>query len=134
MKVALLLCLSTVAAADPLRVEIAPATRTWKREQPVEVRLIVTNDAKTSQTMKVMSCGWDDHWTSNDAELRWRGFDCDKNFAAQVTLAPGKSREWKLPMFASPAAKLGTHALPLTFTPEGLGASKSNRIAIEVTK
>ena len=38
----ILLC-ATTAAASPLKVEMKPATRTWKLNQPVAVRLVVTN-------------------------------------------------------------------------------------------
>lgn len=134
MKLALVLCLSTIAAADPLRVEIKPAATTWKREQKIDVALVVTNPAKQPQTMKVMTCSWGDHWQSSDRELGWIGWPCDENGAGSITLEPGKSRAWKLEMSATKQARLGAHALQLTFTPDGLAPSTSNRVALTVTK
>jgi hypothetical protein len=132
MKLALaLLCCSTMAAADPLRIDVKPATTTWKTNQHIPVELVVSNPAKTAQSMKVMLCSWEDHWKSSDAALTWEPWGCDKNYAADVTLAPGKSRTWKLEMFATAP---GQHSLEMTFTPEGLAASKSKPVVITVTR
>jgi hypothetical protein len=126
MKLALaLVVLSTVAAADPLRVEVKPAKLTWKVKQKVAVELVVTNPAK------VMLCSWEDHWKTSDAALTWEPWGCDKNYAADVTLAPGKARTWKLEMFATAPGK---HTLEMTFTPEGLAASKSKPLVITASR
>lgn len=123
--------LSTAAAADPLQIEVKPATLTWQVKQKVDVELVVTNPAKTAQSMKVMLCSWEDHWKSTDAVLTWERWGCDKNYPADVRLEPGKSRTWKLEMFATAP---GTHSLEMTFTPEGVAASKSKPVVITVTR
>lgn len=132
--VAVVGALGTAAHADPLRVKIKPAKLTWKATTPVEVVLEVANSGKTKQTFQVMSCSWEDHWKSNDPELGWTPWGCDKNAPQAVDLAPGAAREWKLPMFAIATAKLGAHKLKLSFTSQGGSPVWSNQVSITVVK
>jgi hypothetical protein len=131
----LLIFAATPAGAEPLRVDIKPATVRWRPKQRVSVALKITNTTKTMQTFTAWSCSWGDQWRSNDTALTWDPWDCDKNAPTPVGLAPGRSRTWKLDMFAIDTAKLGTHSVRMTFTPEGGGKTlTSNAIAITVVK
>jgi hypothetical protein len=51
-----------------------------------------------------------------------------------VVLAPGKARAWKLEMYAAEKATLGAHSLVMTFTPRGGSPTKSNPVAVTVTR
>lgn len=123
---------ASAAHADPLTVELHPAVSTWHRKQPVDVTLKVTNTSKAAVTFEVMSCSWEEHWRSLDRELAWMPWDCDKNAPSRVELAPGRSREWKLAMFATEAASLGAHPLAMTFTPRGGTPTKSDPVTVTV--
>jgi uncharacterized cupredoxin-like copper-binding protein len=125
---------ASVAHADPLTIEIKPATSTWQQKKPVEVTLKVTNTSKTTVTFEVMGCSWEDHWKSSDRELTWEPWDCDKNAPSRVELAPGKAREWTLPMFATANAKLGAHPLAMTFTPRGGTPTTSSPVTVTVKR
>ena len=122
------------AAADPLRVEITPATLTWKQKTKVDVVLKVSNPSKRKMDLKVMTCSWEDHWKSSEADLTWESWGCDKNYPGVFTLEPGQSREWTLPMFARATLKPGAYPLTMTFTPGNLAPSKSNTVTITVTR
>lgn len=133
--VALVLGFASVAQADGLKISIKPATSKWKVKARVVVTLKITNTGKTMNTFNVWSCSWGDQWVSSDNDLTWEPWGCEKNGPMPVGLAPGKSREWKLEMFAIEAARPGAHKLKMTFTPEGGGKSiTSNEVAINVTK
>lgn len=128
------LLMASVAHAGPLTVEILPATSTWPQGKPVDVTLKVTNTSKADASFEVMSCSWEEHWSSSDRELIWRPWGCDKNAPSTVALAPGKAREWKLSMYAAEKATLGAHSLVMTFTPRDGVPTKSNPVAITVTR
>jgi len=125
---------TTAAHAEPLKVEVVPATLTWQQKKPVEVTLRVSNTSKSEATFQAMGCSWDEHWRSSDRELTWERWGCDKNAPSTVALAPGKTREWKLSMFATAAATLGAHSLAMTFTPRGGTPMKSGAVTITVTR
>ncbi|MBA3465038.1 MAG: hypothetical protein H0T46_34205 [Deltaproteobacteria bacterium] len=133
--VALLLGFASAAQSDGLKVSIKPATSKWKVKARVAVTLKITNTGKTMSTFSVWLCSWGDQWVSSDNDLTWEPWGCDKNAPMPVGLAPGKSREWKLDMFAIDAARPGKHQLKMTFTPEGSGKSiTSNAAAITVIR
>jgi hypothetical protein len=132
---ALVLGFASVAQAGGLEVTIKPATSKWKVKARVVVTLKLTNTGKTMRTFSVWSCSWGDQWVSSNNDLTWEPWDCDKNAPMPVGLAPGKSREWKLEMFAIEAARPGKHELKMTFTPEGGGGSiTSKKVAITVAR
>jgi hypothetical protein len=133
MKLGLLLVsmMSTVAAAEPLKVELAPATLTWKQRQPVKVTVKVTNTSASKVTLRVMSCSWDDQFVSSHPELQWNAWGCDKNALGSYELGPAKSREWSAEMIAT--AKPGSYPLALTLK-QAAGDTKSNTVTITVTK
>lgn len=125
---------ASAAPADPLQIELKPATLTWRPKQPVDVTLKVTNTSKAEVKFEVMSCSWEDHWRSSDRELTWSPWGCDKNAPSRVVLAPGTSREWKLSMYATENAALGAHPLAMTFTPRGGTPTKSGAVTITVAR
>jgi hypothetical protein len=122
----LLLTASTAAAS--VKVEVTPATRTWKLKQAVPVRLVVTNTSAATVRFDMMTCTWDEHWTSSPAALAWEVWGCLANAKERVELAPGAARTWKLDMFAT---QLGDHEWTMTFQPT---QTTSKPLTITVTK
>jgi hypothetical protein len=129
-----LLDVPAVAHADPLQIELRPATLTWRQKQLVDVTLKVTNASKAEAKFEVMNCSWAEHWRSSDRELTWTPQDCDRNVPSPVSLAAGASREWKLSMYATESAAAGAHALAMTFTPRGGAPVKSGAVTITVAR
>ncbi|HEY0251493.1 MAG TPA: hypothetical protein VGC41_08195 [Kofleriaceae bacterium] len=131
-----LLVTSSVTAAEPapspLTVDIKPAITTWHVRKPVAVVLTVENRSKTKQAIVVWLCSWGDNWTSNDADLGWDPWACNKNFEKTETLEPGAAKHWTLSMYAMPTAKRGSHALRLGFTSGGGTTLWSNQVEITV--
>jgi hypothetical protein len=130
----ILVALGAVAHAEPLAVEIKPATLAWRAKVPVAVVLKVANPSKDRQSIKVWLCSWEDNWKSSDPELVWSPWGCDKNYEKTEVLEPGGSKQWTLPMYPAPAAKLGVHALRMGFTSGGGATLWSNEVAITVGK
>jgi hypothetical protein len=128
-----LIALCATAHADPLAVEIKPASTTWRIRVPVDVVLKVSNTSKTRQTIKVWLCSWGDNWTSSDAELTWSPWGCDKNYEKSEALEPGAAKTWTLAMYPAPTAKLGAHTLRMGFNGSGK-VQWSNDVAITVGK
>jgi hypothetical protein len=125
---------ASAAHAQPVRVEVVPASSTWQQRKRVNVTLKVTNVSGAEVKFEVMSCSWDEHWASSDHELKWDRWGCDKNAPSTVTLASGQTREWKLSMFAMQDARPGAHPLAMTFTPRGGLTTRSSAVTITVTR
>ncbi|HEY4179270.1 MAG TPA: hypothetical protein VGM90_20645 [Kofleriaceae bacterium] len=128
----LVAAIASVAAADPLQVDVLPAQTTWTPGKTVDVTLRVTNASTTPQKFLVFSCSWEDSWTSSDPDLRWEPWACDKNVPQTIALAPKAVRSWTLPMFAKTDAKAGPHPLVMTFTPDGAKQTASAPVKITV--
>src|SRR5215470_6415590 len=112
-----LVAVTSVATADPLTVEIKPATLTWKPKQHVDVALRVVNTSSAPVKVGIWLCSWYENFKSSDAELVFDIWGCDKNYAKDYELGPGKAWEQKLEMYAVERAKAGAHELKLGFTP-----------------
>ena len=129
-----LLVLGAVAHADPLTVEIKPATLTWKPNKHVDVALRVVNTSTTTQKFRAWLCSWFKNIQTGDSELVFEPWGCDKNYDKDFELAPGAAWEQKLEMFAVESAKAGAHKLRLGFTPSGGTLRWSNEVAITVER
>lgn len=130
----ILVALAAVAHADPLAVEIKPATLAWRAKVPVDVVLKVSNPSKDRQSIKVWLCSWGENWKSSDPELVWSPWACDKNYEKTEVLEPGGAKQWTLPMFPTATAKPGMHSLRMGFTYGGVATLWSNPVAITVGK
>jgi hypothetical protein len=129
-----LLVATSVASADPLTVEIKPATLTWKPKQHVDVSIRVVNTSTTTQKFRAWLCSWFKNVQTGDPELVFEHWGCDKNYDKDFELAPGKAWEQKLEMFAVESAKAGAHKLRLGFTPSGGTLFWSNEVSITVVR
>jgi len=135
MRILLALVVATsVASADPLTVEIKPATLTWKPKQHVDVAIRVVNTSTTTQKFRAWLCSWFQNVKTGDPELVFEPWACDKNYDKDFELAPGKAWEQKLDMFAVDSAKPGAHKLRLGFTPSGGTLRWSNEVEITVAR
>ncbi len=120
MRILLALAVATsVASADPLTVEIKPATLTWKPKQHVDVALRVVNTSKAPQKIHVWLCSWFENIKLDDPQLVFDPWGCDKNYDRDVELAPGKAWEQKLDMYAVDSATADAHQLRIGFVSSG---------------
>jgi hypothetical protein len=91
---------------NSLRVVVVPAQHFARLKEPFKVELRVENRTATSQTVQVMNCSWDEHWKSSNTNVIWEGWNCYKNFAVPVGIAPGRAyvKELKMVVMESPPA------------------------------
>src|SRR5258705_5672797 len=129
-----LVAVTSAAHADPLSVEVKPATLTWKPKKHVDVALRVVNTSKTKQSITAWLCSWFQNVKSSDPELIFEPWSCDKNYEKKFDLEPGKAWEQKLDMFATDTAKAGAHKLKIGFTPSGGTTTWSPEVAITVER
>src|SRR5215468_12297998 len=100
-----LLGATSVASADPLAVEIKPATTTWKPKQHVDVAIRVVNTSTAPVKVSIWLCSWYENFKSSDPKLVFDIWGCDKNYSKDYELQPGKAWEQKLEMYATDDAK-----------------------------
>ena len=131
--VVIVMALAEIAHAAPRTFEISAATTTWKRGEKVAVTLTYRNTKAGPITISVYNCSWDMHVATVDRQLVWDSWGCEKNAPLKIDLAPGATKSWTLEMYAEKSARVGKHALKLTFAPYGAPAAvPSNDVAITV--
>ncbi|HSY18531.1 MAG TPA: hypothetical protein VK815_09370 [Candidatus Acidoferrales bacterium] len=144
MKPKLILCLAlalsgaTMAFADSdqssaLRVVIIPSTTDVRIREPFSLALRVENPARTNQTIRVMTCSWDEEWQSSNTNVGWTGWDCTANFPIDVTIPPGGAYTNRFEMYIYNL--IPDKALPfrMAFTP--IGSAKkfwSNEVKLHI--
>jgi hypothetical protein len=129
-----LLVATSVVSAEPLSVEIKPATLTWKPKQHVDVAIRVVNTSTAPVKVGIWLCSWFDNFRSTDPKLVFDRWGCDKNYVKDWELQPGKAWEDKLEMYAFDDASTGVHKLQLVFKPYKSGAVFSNEVSITVQR
>jgi hypothetical protein len=72
-----------------LRVFAVPATNSVRVREPFKMALRVENPTGTNQTLRVMSCSWDDEWQCSNTNVSWSAWDCTKNNLHTVIIPPG---------------------------------------------
>lgn len=129
MKAALLFCLALVMndalptfsarAADfsSLQVVALPSKTQLHVKEAFKAVLRVENPMPTNQTVRVMSCSWDDHWKSSNTNVSWLAWDCPKNFAVNVDIPPGGAYTNQLEMLVLETAREGAVVFRMGFTP-----------------
>ncbi len=75
--------------SQALRVVITPSRTDIRFREIFNLALRVENPTQTNQTVRVMSCGWDDEWRSSNTNVSWIGWDCTRNGPVNVTILPG---------------------------------------------
>jgi hypothetical protein len=85
-----LVTFSTRAAdTNSLRVVVIPSKTEVRVKETFKVALRVENPTTTNQTVRVMSCSWDDEWKTSNTNISWIGWGCTRNFAVNVKIPPG---------------------------------------------
>jgi hypothetical protein len=72
-----------------LRVFAVPATNAIRLREPFKMALRVENASGTNQSVRVMTCSWDDEWRSSNTNVTFMGWDCEKNNMHDVVIPPG---------------------------------------------
>ncbi|HEY3853380.1 MAG TPA: hypothetical protein VGO67_03185 [Verrucomicrobiae bacterium] len=100
MKPRIILCLALVlsgalrafstSAADTnlLRVVVIPSKTEVRAKEKFTVALRVENPTATNETVRVMSCSWDEEWKTSNANISWIGWACTRNVARNVEIPP----------------------------------------------
>lgn len=99
-------------------VTIWPAKTQVRPGEEFEVKLRVVNSSKESQSIKVASCSWDQHWKWSNRQFTYKPWACYRNAIVAVQLQPGEAYENVLVMrFTGGPSK--TESLRMGFTPAG---------------
>jgi RNA polymerase sigma factor (sigma-70 family) len=115
---------------DLLTVTAVPQKVQVRVEEPFDVRLRVVNSSRSTQSLRVMNCSWDEHWKSSNGQVSWVGWNCAKNFAVTEKLEPGEVYEKTLPMLLLAGGPQRKVSFRMGFTPIG---SKRTYWSNEVT-
>ncbi|MEO5804809.1 MAG: hypothetical protein ABIR24_14895 [Verrucomicrobiota bacterium] len=117
----------------PLRVEVTASTNEVRLKESFKLVLRVENISKTDQTIRVMSCSWDQHWQSSNPAVSWVPWDCSNNFAMSVKLAPGNAYTNQMEMLVPQPTKEKKLSFRMGFTPlESTNTLWSNEVTIKV--
>jgi uncharacterized protein (TIGR03067 family) len=116
--------------AKSLTVTIKSLTKIIRTKALFMAQLRVENSSKTTQSFRVRSCNWDEHWKSNNDRVSWEGWDCVKNSLVTVKLEAGEAYEKALPMLLLAGKPQEKVSFKMGFTPIG---SKQTHWSNEVT-
>jgi len=74
---------------SPLRVVVVPSKTEVRVGEPFTLALRVENISQTNQTIRVMSCSWQDEWKSSNPKIAPGGCVCTVNAPVTIVLPPG---------------------------------------------
>ncbi len=79
-------------AAPPSTIQIAihSGQESVKSVDIFPVTTNIQNVGKDTLTLHLWICSYDDHWISDNPNVRVLGISCDKNFLQEVKLKPGE--------------------------------------------
>jgi hypothetical protein len=121
--------------AEPLAVKARAAKTTVRRNKPFDVRVRVVNASEATQTFRVMSHSWFEHWKTSNATVTVDGWLCEKNFPVTVTLKPGEAYEKTLPMLVTKAEPGASVSFKMGFTPiDSKQTYWSGKVTVQVEK
>lgn len=125
----------SVRVVEPLTVKATAAKETVRLNEPFDVRLRVVNTSEDTQTFRVMSCSWYEHWRSDDPAVTSVGWACSRNFPVTVTLKRGEAYEKTLPLLVSEGEPGDRVSYELGFKPIGSKlTSWSGKVTVQVEK
>jgi hypothetical protein len=110
---------TTNSAADTnsLRVVVILSKTEVRVKEKFKVALRVENPTTTNQTVRVMSCSWDEEWKSSNTNISWLGWNCLKNNIHSVEIPPGGAYTNELEMLISEPISKKTLSFRMGFTP-----------------
>jgi len=105
------------ADADSLRVVVTPSRTVVRIKEVFPVTLRVENPTATNQTVRVMSCRWQDEWKTSNTNVSWIVGECTRNVARNVEFPPGGVYTNQLEMLVSGPISQKTVSFRMGFTP-----------------
>ena len=75
--------------SSPLRVVVVPSKTEVRVREPFTLALWIKNISQTNQTIRVMSCSWQDEWKSSNPKIALGGCVCTVNAPVTILLPPG---------------------------------------------
>jgi hypothetical protein len=125
MKPKLILCLALVlcggfanaADTNSLRVVVIPSKTEVHVKEKFNVALRVENLTTNNQTVRVMSCSWDEEWKTSNTNIAWLGWGCIKNNIHSVEISPGGAYTNELEMLIPEPISKKTLSFRMGFTP-----------------
>jgi hypothetical protein len=116
-------CLVAVSASaadtNALRIRVIPSTTEVRVKEKFKVALRVENPTTTNQTVRVMSCSWDEQWKSSNTNISWPGRICTINYAMNVAIPPGGAYTNELEMLIPEPTSEKRLSFRMGFTPIG---------------
>src|SRR3954469_24042423 len=122
-----------VANTNALRVIVKPSKTKVRVNEPFKVALRVENVSTTNQHVRVMNCSWDEHWKTSNTNITWHRWNCTRNFAVTIDLAPGGAYTNRMELLVPAPTANGKLSFRMGFTPiESTSTLWSDDIMIEV--
>ncbi len=106
-----------VANTNALRVIVKPSKTKVRVNEPFEVALRVENVSTTNQHVRVMNCSWDEHWKTSNNNITWHRWNCTRNFAVTIDLAPGGAYTNRMELLVPAPSANGKLSFRMGFTP-----------------
>jgi hypothetical protein len=102
---------------NSLRVVVIPSTTEVRINEPFKVAIRVENPTASNQTVRVMSCSWEEEWKSNNPNIAWLGWACTRNVALDVAIPPGGAYTNESAMLITEPISEKTFSFRMGFTP-----------------
>jgi hypothetical protein len=114
----LLMAFPTNAAdTNSLRVVVILSKTEVRIKESFKVALRVENSTTTNQTVRVMSCSWDEEWKTSNTNISWIGWVCTRNIDRNVEIPSGGAYTNELEMLISAPISEKTLSFRMGFTP-----------------
>jgi hypothetical protein len=110
---------SSATETNSLRVVVIPSKTEVRIKETFKVALRVENPTTTNQTVRVMSCSWDEEWKSSNTNISWLGWDCTKNNIRSIEIPPGGAYTNELEMLIPKPIPEKMITFRMGFTPIG---------------
>jgi hypothetical protein len=116
---ALATCSTSAADSNSLRVVVKPSKTEVRIKEIFKVALRVENSTTTNQTVRVMSCIWDDEWKTSNTNISWLGWVCTRNLAIPIEIPPGGAYTNQLAMLIPQPISDKALSFRMSLTPIG---------------
>ena len=110
---------TNAADTNSLRVVVILSKTEVRIKETFKVALRVENPTTTNQTVRVMSCSWDEEWKTSNTNISWIGWACTRNVARNVEIPPGGAYTNQLDMLIPEPISKKTLSFRMGFTSIG---------------